>query len=226
MEEGRHSNNPMNCEDFETAWQELEDSFRLPARMEQHRQACSACAELADDLTLITQQARQLLPREQPSERVWEQIQHQLQQGGLIQPAQPKPRWFPRIPVFGIPRLPMGLAYAAVFLVAFGVVSLHSILSNVPVSPSLSPPPAASVAALPEAGSALDDQPLRELMEKIPASKRATYETNLQQVNNAIRQLSTRLESHPEDLFARGQLNLAYEQKELLVERVVRWEEF
>src|SRR3990172_10976098 len=97
--------NAMKCEEFEIEWQDLEDdphlAARLPAHLEAHRQACTACSQWVAEIGEIRQQARQLLSQEQPSDRLWEQIQHQLQQEGVIKKAAPREGRTRPIPVLG-----------------------------------------------------------------------------------------------------------------------------
>ena len=222
----------MNCEEFEIAWQDLEDAphlpAHLPAHLEVHRQACSACSQWVADLDEIRLQARQLLSLEQPSDRLWVQIRLQLQQDGFIKEQATRVGRISHVTLLGwLPQWTMSMAYAAVFLLAFGVVYLHNFFTNVPNPPRLAPPSVVSASVLHQANSGfLGDQEFQQLMENIPSERRPTYETNLQQVNNSIHQLNQFLSEHPEDLFARDQLVTAYEQKHRLGETLVQWEEF
>lgn len=215
----------MNCKEFETAWLEVKDGSHLPVSMEEHRQGCPSCSEMVEDLDQIAQLARQLVTFEQPSERVWEHIRSALEKEGLTR--QPEPQRRPaRLPAFSwFGRLPMGLAYASVFVAALGVVQLYSLLTQ-GVPPLASPPPVPMAAVKTAPGSAERDQALRQLLEKIAPEKRAAYETGLDGVNSSIEQLEIFVETHPEDPFARSQLFNAYQQKERLWESAVRWEEF
>ena len=219
----------MKCEEFEIEWQDLEDApnlaVRLPANLEAHRQACTACSQWVAEIGEIRQQARQLLSLEQPSDRLWEQIQQQLQQDGIIQKTAPREGRRTPVPLLGwLPQWSMSMAYAAVFLLAFGVVYLHNLITQVP-NPPRPAVVSASVMSRANAGS-LGDQQFEQLMEKIPAERRPIYEANLHQVNNSIYQINQFLSEHPEDLFARDQLVTAYEQKHRLWETLVQWEEF
>ena len=219
----------MKCEEFEIEWQDLEDDpnlpAHLPAHLEAHRQACTACSQWVAEIDEIRQQARQLLSQEQPSDRLWEQIQHQLQQDGFIKkPAPTEIRSSPVSLLGWLPQWTMSMAYAAVFLLAFGVVYLHNLITQVPNPPR---PAVVSASVLSQANSgSLGDQEFEQLMEKVPAERRPIYEANLHQVNNSIYQINQFLSEHPEDLFARDQLVTAYEQKHRLWETLVQWEEF
>ena len=200
----------MNCEEFERAMEEFDEDSNPSPTLVAHRRACSSCAELAEDLNTIRQQARQMLSLEEPHARVWQQIRKQLQEARLI--AEPAPRrFFGQAALGWFPRLSMGMAYAAVFLVALGVVYVYSILSP--------PIPAPPLPAAP-------NPPFAQLFEKVPPEKRAVYATNLDQVDSSIQQLSTFLAAHPEDSFARQALFNTYQQKSRLWEAMVQWQEF
>ncbi|MBI3894855.1 MAG: anti-sigma factor [Acidobacteria bacterium] len=216
----------MNCKEFEQKWQEEEDSSEVSPQVEKHRQECPACAEMVRDLRSIIQQARQMLPLESPPERMWPQIRQQLENERVIQ-SSPR-RSFPApVPVLGwLQRLPMGLAYAAVFLMAVGVVYLHNLYTNPSMAPSLVSAPQKTAVVLPQAPSAAGDEAFQQLVEKIPPERRAIYATQLDRVNSSIEQLTTFVHEHPEDPFAREQLFNAYGHRERLWETMVKWEEF
>ncbi len=207
----------MNCEEFERELEELEDYSEASPALEAHRHACSSCAELLDDLNSLRAQARQMLPLEQPSERVWEQLHLQLEQAGMIK-YPPRRKVFGRAVALGpgaalgwFPRLSMGMAYAAVFTVALGVVYVYSILAPRVAAPPLPQPP---------------NPPFAQLFEKVSPEKRAIYASNLDQVESSIQQLQTFLAAHPEDPFARQELFTTYQQKSRLWEDLVRWQDF
>ena len=69
---------------------------------------------------------------DEPPERLWPQIQQRLEQEGLIHEPRRglRPGWLGGAATGWLMRLPMGLAYAAVFLVAVGVMYLHSLLQE------------------------------------------------------------------------------------------------
>jgi len=209
----------MNCEEFERKLQELE-SLTPPPPLEAHLRSCLPCAELMADLAHITRQARQVVPMELPSDRVWEGIQQQLAQEGLI--AEPRSRRPVLLsPAWGwFPRLRMGMAYAAVFLITLGVG--YSIRSNVAVPP---PPEIANIVPAPPNDAPLEED-FQQLLQKVPPEKRKVYESNFHEVNSSIQQLSTFVASHPEDRFARDQLLSAFERRGRLWETMARWEEF
>ena len=219
----------MNCTEFEIEWASLEDSSRLPAGMEDHRRVCRHCSELAEELTSILDRARELRLDEEPPQRVWVAVQNQLEREELIREpvasnltrrwkAAPAPGW--------LFRLPMGLAYAAVFFVGVGVMYLNSLLSGPAAPPILVVTAPVPEMALARAGTAGQDKDVEALIAKVPEDHRATLFSNWNQVNSSIENLSNFVDLHPEDPFARHQLMNAYQQKEHLRETLVRWEEF
>ena len=54
------------------------------AEEESHLQTCAICKDLVDDLRYIADQAKLLVPMEDPNPRVWEEIQKSVEQEGLV----------------------------------------------------------------------------------------------------------------------------------------------
>lgn len=69
----------MTCEEFQAQMPELigsgEDASAHP-----HVRNCALCSALLADLETIADAARQLFPVEDPSDRVWDQIQSAIRQ--------------------------------------------------------------------------------------------------------------------------------------------------
>jgi hypothetical protein len=219
----------MNCREFEVQLAALDDAAGLTSPMEDHRGACAFCAGLADDLKTIREQARQMGASADPPQRVWVALRNQLEQEGLIREpvtTAAKPEWKPAPRAGWFAQLPMGMAYAAVFFVAVGVMYMQSRVS----SPS-SPPLVAVTADVPDMAwvrpdTTESDQAMEALLAKVPEEQRATFLTNWNQVNSSIQSLQSFIEAHPEDPFARPQLMNAFQQREHLRETLVRWEQF
>ena len=219
----------MNCTEFEIEWAALEDASRLPAGMEDHRRVCRHCSELAEELTSILDRARELRLDEEPPQRVWIAVQKQLERDELIREpvaSNLTRRWKAAPAPGGLFRLPMGLAYAAVFFVGVGVMYLNSLLSGPAAPPILVVTAPVPEMALARAGTAGQDKDVEALIAKVPEDHRAALFSNWNQVNSSIENLSNFVDLHPEDPFARHQLMNAYQQKEHLRETLVRWEEF
>jgi hypothetical protein len=227
-ETGRNRQAIMNCKDFEIEWAGLEDASRLSLGMEEHRTACRHCAELVADLTSILEQARELRHSEEPPQRVWVAIRNQLEQEGLIRepvPAGLKPGW-KRPPAAGwFFRLPMGLAYTAVFFIAVGVMYVHS-LFYAQAPPIVAVPPPVPEMAYARPDTSARDKAVEELLAKVPADRREVFVSNWNQVNSSIQNWQNFEEQHPDDPFAPQQLMNARQQKEQLWENLVRWDEF
>ena len=207
----------MNCKEFEREWQELEDTSEMTPVLEKHRQDCPACAEMIHDLQSIIQQARRMLPLENPSEGVWPQIRQQLESERMI-PGIPQRRFSAPQPMWAwLPRL----AYAAVFLMVLGGVYLLNLFTNTSITSSPS-----KVTVAQQVPAPIGDAAFRQMVDKIPPERRAVYETHLNRVNSSIAQLTTFIQEHPEDPSAREQLFNAYEHRERLWETMVKWQEF
>lgn len=55
---------------------------------EEHLKTCKVCADLVADLRYIAEQAKLLVPMQDPSPRVWDSIIRSLERDGLVKPAQ------------------------------------------------------------------------------------------------------------------------------------------
>ena len=51
---------------------------------EQHLQSCKICSDLVQDLRYIAEQAKLLVPMEDPSPKVWDGIQRSLEDEGIV----------------------------------------------------------------------------------------------------------------------------------------------
>ena len=201
----------MTCGEFQKILPDIMEGQRR-AEHAAHLQSCPACSGLVSDLSLISEQARLLQASEEPSPRVWNQIEIALRQEGLIrQPGRDRSlvsafsrRWSPAwlLPV------------AAILTIAFGIVvyksrpSQQQIADNgvaAPVSASLAP-------------NSNDDQQLLEVVGSRTPSMRASYADNLQNVNAYIRDAEQTVQNDPNDEEAQHSLMAAYEQKAMVYE--------
>ena len=90
----------MNCEDFERAWQELDNPSLFSPAMEDHRSGCAPCAARVRDVNLLRWEARQLIETEEPPDRLWLSIRQQLDREGLTR--EPRERsWLAAATTFG-----------------------------------------------------------------------------------------------------------------------------
>ena len=225
----------MNCREFEIEWVALDDNTRLSAapndEVEQHRRDCRRCAAMTDDLNVIVAGARALRVEAEPPQRVWASLRNQLEIEGMIrQPAGTlaKERRA-KAPSFGWGwlRVPMGLAYAAVFFIAVGVVYMY----NEATHNGSQPPMVVATPTVPETAwvrpnTAAQDQNVDALLAKMPEEQRETFVSNWNQVNSSIESLQTFVEANPTDPFAAEMLKNSLQQKEYLRGTLVGWEGF
>ena len=73
----------MTCAEFQ---KELPQMFESGGDLDQapHLRECKVCSDLVADLKYIAEQAKLLVPMEDPSPRVWDGIQKSLEREGLI----------------------------------------------------------------------------------------------------------------------------------------------
>jgi hypothetical protein len=207
----------MNCEDFERAWQELDDPSLLSPAMEDHRTTCAPCAARIRDINRIRWEARQLIETEEPPNRLWLNLRRELDKEGLIREPG-RQSWLSAVATFGwLPCLPMGLAYASVFLLA--LVGVDYMRDRVTPSPSPASLPAtaptiamvqpASQPAAPAAEVAKAEAPrrdeaadvpqvirkapseIRRVIENASPARQALYFGNAQRLNPFISQLES-----------------------------------
>jgi len=202
----------MTCGEFEKILPDIMEGQRK-AEHAAHLQSCPACSGLVSDLSLISEQARLLQASEEPSPRVWNQIEIALRQEGLIrQPGRDRSlvapafsrRWSPAwlLPV------------AAILVIAFGVL----VYKGGPSQQQVANKTVATPVSTPLAGNNGDDQQLLEVVAARTPSMRASYEANLQNVNAYIRDAEQTVQNDPNDEEAQHSLMAAYEQKAMVYE--------
>jgi hypothetical protein len=202
----------MTCIEFQEVLPDIMEGQRH-AEHAAHLQSCSVCSGLVSDLNLISRQARLLQASEEPSPRVWNQIEIALRQEGLIhQPARQRSlvaafsrRWSPAwlIPV------------AAILVIAVGIAVYKGGPSQRQVADKTITPAQVST---PLAGNNGDDQQLLEVVGSRTPSMRASYAANLQNVNAYIRDAESSVRNDPNDEEAQHSLMAAYEQKAMVYE--------
>jgi hypothetical protein len=181
------------------------------AEHQAHLQSCSVCSGLVSDLNLISRQARLLQGSEEPSPRVWKQIEIALRQEGLIrQPGRD------RSLVAAIPRRwsPVWLLpVAAILVMAFGITVYKGRPSQQVADKTVTTPVSMALA-----GNNGDDQQLLEMVGSRTPSMRASYAANLQNVNAYIRDAEQLVQNEPNDEEAQRSLIAAYDQKAMVYE--------
>ncbi len=198
----------MTCAEFQKVLPYIIESGGNPAE-EAHLKTCPVCSDLVSDLKYIAEQAKLLVPMEEPAPRVWQGIQKALQQEGLVRPVGARGRLLGR---HGWGILPWAVGAAALFLIAFLLIN-RSGASRPTDNPENNPVMAAEEAP----ANAEDAQLLTQISARDPGSK-ARYEENLKHVNTYIRDAKRSIEQNPDDEDARQSLIQAYEQKALLYE--------
>jgi predicted anti-sigma-YlaC factor YlaD len=109
----------MNCAEFQKILPEIIESGGDPEE-ESHLKECDVCSDLVQDLRYIAEQAKLLLPMRDPSPKVWDGIQENLQREGLVKPARARGR------LLGFPSwssLSMFLLLFVVTVMGFGLIS-------------------------------------------------------------------------------------------------------
>jgi hypothetical protein len=82
----------MTCAEFQKALPNIFDNGGDP-QQEDHLKTCKVCSDLVADLKYIAEQAKLLVPMEDPPGRVWDGIKGSLQREGLIsRPTGPRGR--------------------------------------------------------------------------------------------------------------------------------------
>jgi hypothetical protein len=76
----------MTCSEFQKVLPYIFESGGDPTQ-QQHLRECQICADLVADLKYIVDQAKLLVPMEDPSPRVWAGIQKSLEDDGILRSA-------------------------------------------------------------------------------------------------------------------------------------------
>ncbi|ABF41488.1 hypothetical protein Acid345_2487 [Candidatus Koribacter versatilis Ellin345] len=79
----------MNCAEFQKVLPYIIDTGGNEQEQE-HLKTCPICSDLVRDLKYIVEQAKLLVPMEDPNPRVWDNIQHSVETEGLGKPQQAK----------------------------------------------------------------------------------------------------------------------------------------
>jgi hypothetical protein len=188
------------------------------AEEELHLRKCPVCSDLVQDLRYIVEQAKLLVPMEDPSPKVWEGIKGALEREGMIRPARARGR------LLGTKSsLPWVGALGAIILVAFGAFLFERGRQNQPGASveNIATPPV-QAASLETVATEQDDQQLLQQVAATRPGSAPMYESSLKQVNASIAEARKRLGENPEDEDARQSLMRAYQQKAMLYELAVR----
>ncbi|PYX80031.1 MAG: hypothetical protein DMG70_25455 [Acidobacteria bacterium] len=200
----------MTCTDFQNKLPDMIDG-EAAGEHAAHLKACAVCSDLVADLRAISTGAKVLCAADEPSPRVWANIQRALeveglvrtprQAGGVLIPA--RRHWAPAWLV----------AVAALGLVGFGIL-IYQNRSAQPI-PVAKETPAITTVATEPAAVADDDQ---QILAQLSPAMRTTYENNLKDVNAFIKDAEESLAQNPNDEEARHFLMDAYQQKATVYE--------
>jgi hypothetical protein len=203
----------MTCAEFQQVLPEMIDG---EARGEHalHLRACRNCSSLVADLRAIASGAKLLCAADEPSPRVWANLERTLETEGLIRTPQQ---------VGGVLTTPSRSWWFAAWLVpamAMLVLGIAMILRNSTATlrqnaEQVSPQTVLSAQPRVAAVADVDEEPLLGHMS--PAA-RARYEDSLRTVNAFIQDAQASLNANPDDEVARHFLMDAYAQKAMVYE--------
>jgi hypothetical protein len=203
----------MTCAEFQRVLPYIIETGGNAAE-DQHLRACPICSDLVEDLRYIAEQAKLLVPMEDPSPRVWNGIKHSLEREGMIKPARARGRLLGPIPWMA--------ALGAMILVSFAAFLVERGRQEQPGAQLDEQPPVVRTVSLNAIATEQDDeQLLQHVAAARPASSRA-YENNLRQVNASIAEAKKTLQQDPDDGDARQSLHRAYQQKAMMYEMATR----
>jgi hypothetical protein len=199
----------MTCKEFQNVLPDMIDG-EAQGKHAQHLDACDSCSDLVTDLKAIVSGAKLLCAADEPSPRVWANIQRTLEQEGIIKvPTQVGLAVVP--PRRRVSLWAWATPLAAMIVLAVGVLLYNgrpSQIQQVPEDEVITPSFQANSGAV----AADDDQMLSEMAPGL----RAIYANNLQAVNSSIQDAQQALAEDPSNDEARHFLMQAYRQKEML----------
>jgi hypothetical protein len=207
----------MTCAEFQKALPYIIETGGN-AEEEQHLRECPVCSDLVQDLRYIVEQAKLLVPMEEPSPKVWDGIKGSLEREGMIRPSRARGRLLGKKS-----SLPWIGALGAIILIAFGAFLFQRGRQTQPGAAleTIATPPVQAISLETVATEQDDQQLLQQVAARRPGSA-PLYESNLTQVNAAIADAKKRLGENPNDEDARQSLMRAYQQKAMLYELAVR----
>ncbi len=186
------------------------------AEEEQHLRDCQICSDLVADLKYIAEQAKLLVPMEEPSPKVWEGIRGSLEREGLVRPARARGR------LLGLPRwgpIPWVATLAALALIALGVfLSQRPRIERPAAEPGGSAGVVGSAVPLQTVSMDREDEQLLEQISTTSPAISSSFRDNLKQVNAAIADARQAVRQNPDDADARLSLIRACQQKAMLYE--------
>ncbi len=202
----------MTCREFQDILPDMIDEEAQGKHVD-HLHTCDECSDLVTDLKAIASGAKLLQGADEPSPRVWANIQRTLEAEGIIKvplqagtitlPPRRRSLWAWAAPL------------AAVIVLAVAALLYTSRTANpVRVAEDQVITPAGNgfnVTATPV--STADDE---QFLSEVPPAVRAMYADNLRSVNSSIEDAQQALAQDPDNDEARHFLMDAYQQREML----------
>jgi hypothetical protein len=183
---------------------------------EQHLRECQVCSDLVADLRYIAEQAKLLVPMEEPSARVWDGIRGSLEREGLVRPARARGRLLGPQSWGAIPWV---ASVALLILIAFGAFVYERGRMEQPQPEAVSDKAAGEIQA--DVRVFPTDQEYEQMLQQVSSTRPAvasSFRENLKQVNAAIADAKQAVERNPDDAEARQALIRAYQQKAMMYE--------
>ena len=200
----------MTCAEFQRVLPYIIDSGGN-SEEEAHLKSCPVCSDLVADLKYIADQAKLLVPMEEPNPRVWSGIQSALEREGLVRSRTERfrPLTMPSR------RSPWRFAAPVAALAALAVIAL---LLLVRTPQPTSDQTTANVQTTNTAVTDPDDQQVIAAVSKAHPKRAESLKRDLSDVNQYISDAKKNVDENPGDAEARDTLRQAYEQKALLYE--------
>ena len=197
----------MTCVELQESLAEREDASSREQR--DHLRNCPHCAALVAELYLIASSAGELREANEPSPRVWNNIEIALRREGLIRP-QPSGRSL-------LPSFRSRWAWSA-WLAPAAAALLITIGIYLRPHPKLEQTACSTCSVSDAEVAGLNDEDLiQEVSQQTPAVQ-AQYQDNLRRVNQFIQDEKSAVAADPNDEEARASLMDAYQEKAMLFE--------
>ena len=200
----------MTCAEFQRVLPYIIDTGGN-AEQEGHLRECAVCADLVADLKYIADQAKLLVPMEDPSPRVGDGLQKSLEREGLVKSAPA------RRSLLGLPFRDWGWVAAG----AAVVILLAGIFFTRTTAPAEQAPAVAKQQPV-NGESDVDDQQVLATVAQLAPDMQETYRQGLQDVNTYIHDAERSVKENPDDQSARQLLMQAYQQKAMLYQMATR----
>jgi hypothetical protein len=209
----------MNCTDFQRI---LPDVMEGGGGVEEsaHLRSCTICSGLVQDLKDIAEAARMLVPMEDPSPGVWENIERALVNEGSFRPTRGTVRMEP----FVLPNPRRRHFYAWAGAAALVLVSLTTLAYYRLQTPTVvNGPSGVNSAQIDTSGLSEDDKPIVIAITHKNPSMGIAYTKRMRSAQKYIDEAKESVKLNPADDIAQQQLMNAYQQRDSLHEMAVSY---